>query len=549
MSAEFPVRMLYATTRQLRERAVAADCNWALVHSMGHKAHRSNDNPLPNDDLPIWFNADPKVAALRRARKKSAIDFERRLLLESVEHAHELGLKTMIHCYDVSIPPELREVYPKLYRPMVKEYRNCSADTKNNFEPCLADPRVRELISAKTAEIVSLVPGIDAYAFSFNECLSLTKVRHRCELCRDIPFWQMIKWLADAVAYGVRSASPGTQVFHRMWGTNEHDDVYYKFHARLKEFTLGAPPEPWLERHVQVYAPRNMHYKPSEDLKKYLALQRGTGMGFVAKATWADVSVNMPLNPWLKELPPKDTIVELSFEQTSGRADGFHVLADQFQRMARHCRQLGITGLAGVPVAWGYRHNEEPPDRGFVGAEFWKLGVLNFDAFAAVGKNPEADLRAAIAKALKARYGKALPGKLADLIIESQHLKAATDNIRGIRANAGGLKQMYCQILRYAPTVKGSDKLLSRAPANLKRMLREKDAVIARTAEIVREIEAMKGKIPEKAWNEFMASFQALAATAAKDCRRQKLNLILWAIKDGTIKCDMAAVNQIEECI
>lgn len=544
----FPLRMLYAVTPQAREKAAEMGCNWALVYTLGHKAHRSNDNPLPHDDLPIYFDADPKVAALRRENKKG-IEFEKRILRDSIAHARRLGLKTMIHSYEVSLPPELRQVYPSLWRPMVKEYRNCCPETRANREPCLSDPRVLELISLKVAETVRQVPELDAYAFSFNECLSLTKIRHRCELCRDTPVWTMIQRLAEAVRAGVNSVNPKIRLFHRLWGINEHDDVYHANIVRQMEFSKGDYTKAWLPVHAKVYAPRNMHFKPSEDLPKYLASQKGTGLGFIAKATWADVSIDLPLNPWIKALKGHDTFVELSFESSSLSRKGFHVLGNQFQRAARFARACGAEGLAGIPVDWGDKYNERNPQRGFQDEAWWRLSLLNFDVVAAVMKNPDTDLPAVIRNVLKKRYGAALPAKLADYVLESQSIKAGSINIRGVRATGTELEEMYYQLLRYGPTVKDWRKRLSRDPANLARILKEKDAVMARAEAILADIRTFEGKIPKKAFEEFVSCFTDLRDQAAASCKRQKFNYLLWALKDGTIKPDMKTLHAIEKCV
>jgi hypothetical protein len=540
--------MLYAITPQAREKAAAMGCNWALVHTIGHKAHRSLENPLPNDDLPLYFESDPTIAALRRSKRK-AIEFEKRILAGSVEHARKLGLKTMIHSYEVSLPPELQTAYPSLYRPMVKEYRNCSAETRANREPCLADPDVRELITRKIAETVRLVPELDAYAFSFNECLSLTKVRHRCERCREIPFWQMIQWLAEAVREGVASVNPKIRLFHRLWGLNEHDDVYHVNTVRQRDFSRGDHTKPWLDAHATVYAPRNMHYKPSVDLVRYLKLQEKTGLCYIAKATWADVSIDLPLNPWIKALKGRDTIVELSFESTSLNPNGFHVLGNQFQRAARFARACGAAGVAGIPVDWGDKYNERNPGRGFQDEAWWRLSMLNFDVVQAVMKNPDADMKAVIRNALKKRYGVALPPELADYILESQEIKANSLNIRGVRATGRELEEMYYQLLRYGPTVKDWKKRLSRNPANVQRIMREKDAVMARAEAILAAIRTYEGKIPKKAFEEFVSCFTDLRNTAVASCKRQKFNYLLWAMKEGTMTCDMRTIHAIEKCV
>lgn len=546
-SAPFPVRMLYAITPEARERAARMGCNWALVYTMGHKRHRSLENPLPNDDLPIYLDSDARVAALRKA-KRPAIAFEQRILREAVAHARQLGLKTMIHSYELSLPPELRTVYPSLYRPMVKAYRNCSPETRAHREPCLADPDVRELITRKIAETVRLVPELDAYAFSFNESLSITKVRHRCDLCREIPLWQLIKWVADAVQAGLNSVNPRIRFFHRLWGVQEHDDVYHKNIERQAEFSRGDWTKTWLPTHVRVYAPRLMQYKPSEDLTRYLALQKRVDMGFVAKATWADVSIDLPPNPWIRRLKGHDTIVELSFEATSV-PKGFHVLAGQFQRMARYARACGATGVAGIPVDWGDKYNEAPPPRGFIDEAHWRLSLLNFDVVEALMKNPEADMTATVRRALRRRYGVKLPEALVGYVLESQTIKAQTVNIRGIRADGGHLEDMYYSLLRYGPTVKGWEARISRSPANVRRILAEKARTMARAEAILADIRAYEKRIPAKAYREFVSSFTDLRDRAVDICRRQQLNMLLWAMKDGTMPCDIRTIHALERTL
>ena len=90
---------------------------------------------------------------------------------------------------------------------------------------------------------------------------------------------------------------------------------------------------------------------------------------------------------------------------------------------------------------------------------------------------------------------------------------------------------------------------MSRNPANIRRLIREKEANMRRAAEAVNEIESMRGKLPEPAYEEFLACFSDLRNESVLVGRRQILHFLLWALKDGTMKPDMATIKLIEEQI
>lgn len=531
----FPIRLLYATSDRQREKAAEIGCNWALVYT---HAHRRND-------FPVYFESEPRIARLRRQSRRMDIELERALLRHAVNHAHGLGLKAMIHSYELSLPPETRSVYPGLYRPEVKEYRAVSRTVRQTRMPCLADPRVRDLLSRRVAETVALVPDLDAYSFSFNECLSLTKVRHRCELCRDIPFARMIKWLADAVSEGARSVNPAIKVFHRLWGVNEHDDVGYKNFVRRYEFAEGQAEE-WLPGYIKAYKPASMQYRPSRDLPRYLALQKEDDIGFIVKGTWADVSIEHPLNPWIPRLRGHETIVELSWEQTVASAESFHLIARQIQGMARYSRKSGACGLAGIPCQWGYKEREHGPDKGALAESYHKLGLLHFDVFKAVMGDPDVDLAAVLNAALRRRYGRKPPPGLVEHLLDSQHAKARSVNIRGVRATGGTLEEMHYQVFRYAPTFPDWRKRIERSPANVRRVIRENEANIAHARQILADIETHKDAIPAKAYGDFKASFEALLRLVQSSGNRRALLFLLWALKDRRLPFSITTVRQLE---
>jgi hypothetical protein len=535
----FPFRMLYATTDRQREAAREIGCNWALVYT---HAHREND-------FPIFFESEPRIARLRRQQVRGVVESERRLLRHSVDHAHRLGLKAMIHSYELSLPPETREVYPRLYRPELKEYRAASREARATRMPCLADARVREMVSLKVAEVVRAAPELDAYSFSFNECLSLTKVRHRCDLCRDIPFHQIMAWLADAVREGVRSVNPRIRVFHRLWGVNEHDDASYVNLKRQLAFTGTALAKEWLPGYLKAYAPAAMQYKPSRDLPRYFALQRGNDLGFIAKGTWADISLEHPLNPWLPSLRGHDALVELSWEQTVASAESFHLIARQIQKMARYARASGCNGLAGIPCQWGYKEQHHGPDKGALQESYHQLGLLHLDVFEAVLRDPDVDLVRVLDRALRRRYGRALPPVLVRHLLDSQSIKARSVNIRGIRGTGDTLEEMFYQLMRYAPTFPDWRRRLARTPENVRRVLRENDSNIAHAARILADIDALKPKLPARAFEAFKASFSCLHRQTVASGNRRAYLFMLWALKEGRLAFSLSTIRVMEHLL
>jgi|GEM_PF-4288285 len=108
----FPIRLLWGTTPQQREKAKAIGANWVVVQSFGHR----------RNDFPFFFAPDRRIAALRRRESATEVRLERALLREGIAHAHRLGLKAMVHSYEVSLPDEFRRLYPELYQPAVREY-------------------------------------------------------------------------------------------------------------------------------------------------------------------------------------------------------------------------------------------------------------------------------------------------------------------------------------------------------------------------------------------------------------------------------------------
>jgi hypothetical protein len=93
------------------------------------------------------------------------------------------------------------------------------------------------------------------------------------------------------------------------------------------------------------------------------------------------------------------------------------------------------------------------------------------------------------------------------------------------------------------------EKRLSRDPANIRRLSREKEANMRRAGQILDEIEALSPQMPEAATAEFKGCFADLRDEAVLISRRQILHFLLWTLKDGTMRPGMATIQLIEKQI
>jgi hypothetical protein len=175
----------------------------------------------------------------------------------------------------------------------------------------------------------------------------------------------------------------------------------------------------------------------------------------------------------------------------------------------------------------------------------WALAELNIILFAALCRNPDADLLRATRKYLKERYGQTVPKLLAELLLDSEDIAAAAMNLEGIRATGEGVLTIYQSLLRYGPMRKNWEAKVRPTAKNRRRIFRAKERNTARAREMLRQIQALEDKLPRRAAEEFLLCFRHLAAFAARYERIHKTFLDFWAIKDGLLKPTAADVEDL----
>ncbi len=528
----FAIRMLYAPSLELMDYARRLDFNWAVVHSDGHTGKH------PNEDAPVYLPGWPRQAAAREAARPQ-IEARREAIRRRIAAARRAGLKVVYHAYEPSLPPVFRTAYPELWSPEIREYRRACPEVRHNRNLCVARPQVRELLADKVAEICATFPGLDAFMYTNNETNSATKVWHRCDHCRDIPFSVMMKHLHDALKEGLRRAGGGVRLINRAWGTHDHDYHYSESYAERLRFGAAGEAERWLRPYVRCFADPALQFRPSRDIPAWLRLVRGEDTMMICKASWADTNLHHPLNPWIGRYRGHTQICELSFEYCRDAPRVFYVMGREMQRRARLCAARGLDGLCAVPVCWGMHDN---PGSNAAHPSRWSLAELNMRLFAALAQNPEADIEAETADALAERYGRPLPRELAAMILDSEDVAAEAQNIRGVRCTGQDFYQLYYSLLRYGPMRRDWQRRLAATPENIARVSRDKAAAVARADAMLGRIEALAPRLPARAAEEFRLCFGNLRRMARESAAMHNSFMTLRGLKDGHLAPTAAAL-------
>ena len=533
----FPIRMIYATSKELIDYGKVFRANWAVVASTGHKtAKRSLEDP------PVYMPEYGKLAPYRR-RLRARIEARRKQIRDLIRYAHRAGMKAIYHAYELSVPEGFQQAYPRLFCKAGTRYATVPPqEVADQREMCVARPQVREALAAKVAETICALPGLDGYMYSNNESSTLTKVWHRCDYCKDIPFSRMMKHLNDALAEGIRRSGRPVRLFNRCWGTHETKQRYWRTFEQRADFGVAElEDKAWLPEYVEARRPKKLSFNPKRDIPRYVRLLGDDDTIFVYKATWADVNLHHPLNPWHGKYAGHDEVVEVSFEHCGRGPQGFYVMGREMQRRARLARRKRCQGLCCVPVAWGAQDTNPVSTH----PSKWSLNEANIHLFAAVVKNPDADVARAARDYLRRRYGGTVPAELAAMLLDSEDIAADAMNLSGIRATGGGLGDFYSDLLRYSWMFPDWQQRVRRTPANLRRISAAKDRNVRRAEKMLQRIEQLKGKLPGKAYREFRDRFGDLLATARRFQARHKHAMMLWALKDGKIKPTLANIEAL----
>jgi hypothetical protein len=529
----------YATSVEHIRFAARNGIKNVIVDSRGHGADRAGSG-LKDDQLCLM----PKYKKIYNIRKnfKKEIDLEITNAVKRIETAKKHGLKPYMHSYEISFPIEIKECYPELFVKQVEEARKIDPTCDVDRYLCLEDERVRDMISDKIEEILSNLPGIEGYIYSFHES-QLTTFNHFCDNCKKLPRHKLIEWLYEAVKKGAERINPGIKIMPRLWGITHPLGLFYKNHKKIAKI-IEYDQTKWICRRLPVI--KKYHFVPEKVNPRIGKIIAKDNDALIYKATWGDYSLYQPYNKWACSYAPSKQIVELSFEHCVLGKNIPLIISKQHQDMIKKMQDRNVTFCA-VPVNWGRVYKKDDEYRMGADPAKWGLNFLNAHNVVKLMKNPNISLPLETKKAIEENYKEEISQKFAKMLLGTADVLDGAVNINGV-STIMNLDYLLCKpsynlmhvlsnTLWYKCMRKDGDKRISTADKNMKKIFLEKDKAIEKAEKLFQtallEIAEFKNTQLIKDANEFFRNFKDLTEFIAVS--RKRLWIQLKAQKEHKI--------------
>jgi len=395
-----------------------------VIDSRGHCS--SYEIGRLNDNLLCMMREVPELYEIRKQFADS-IKAQKQEVRRRVNYAKSLGLKVYFHSYEISMPPEVMEVFPELAVGHIREV--CEEDelASNDKYLCLSNPEVRRLLAIKIKESLEDFKDIDGYIYSFHES-STSTYSHICDECRDYPDrFQNIQWLHQTVKSGIEALDADIEVIPRLWGINHPASLGREKIDFSAEFCDNDPSFWYCRRPT---SRKLFCYQPEPTNRKLKDYAKEEDLTLVYKATWGDYTLNQPMNRWANQYGKARQIIELSLEHCVGGAHIPLIISKQHQDFIKKTQSKNIS-YAVVPVNWGRICKADTKTFDADPAK-WGLNKLNLTVLNRLLENSELDLSEAIREELQKQYNIDCGEKFPKLLLQTAKIMDMSLNINGI---------------------------------------------------------------------------------------------------------------------
>jgi hypothetical protein len=402
----FKYRIHYAPSPAALEQAARVGSNMAVIYSVGPCSHlwfaRDPATGRDMDEFPIYFDAYPKVAAIRRGADAGWIEELRRHIRAMCARALELGLKPVIHFYEPMLPLAFEREYPDLVGVFKRTTQDGTVDVHTRLNP--DNPATWDLMKAKYREIAQAFPDAAMFIITTGD----VACTYWCMVEAQMPIHERLARNVQAARDGIREAGSRAQVCCRLWWRNFPDEYYRDGHRLTEEITGLKNATNYL---CQIGKPHNL---PSAVLPKLFAALP-PDVPVMYKSTRMDIHDGSPLTHVLGTYPAdREQIIEVSFENYNVKPWPWCKIK-HIRQGYEAARDHRLAGYVSLPI------NVENNDRA-LDPEQGNLGRMNTWLFEQLAKGDARTDAGLVGAWLEQEFGAPQPGAVVDALLDADRL-------------------------------------------------------------------------------------------------------------------------------
>ena len=414
----FTYRIHYAPSPASLEQAARVGSNMAVVYSVGPCSHlwfaRDPVSGREMDEFPIYFDAYPKVAAIRHAADSVWIEPLRQHIRAMCARALALGMKPVIHFYEPMLPLAFEREYPELVGTYKRPTQYGTVDLHTRLDP--DNPATWQLMQAKYREIAEAFPEVGMFIITTGDVATT----YWCMLAAKMPVAERLARNIEAARAGIRAAGSSAKVCCRLWWRNFPDEYYRDGHRLAEELTGLKDATRFL---CQI---GKQHNDPSTVLPALFRLLPAD-VPVMYKSTRMDIHDSSPLTHVLGCYPAeREQIIEVSFELYHKKpwpwCKIFHI-----RQGYEAARDHHLAGYVSLPINVENNDRSLDPEQGNLG----RMNTWLFEQLAKGDARSDAEL---VAAWLAREFGAPQPQVVVDALLDADRL--ASDGIqwgRGIQ--------------------------------------------------------------------------------------------------------------------
>jgi hypothetical protein len=402
----FKYRIHYAPSPNALEQAARVGSNMAVIYSVGPCSHlwfaRDPATGREMDEFPIYFDAYPKVAAVRRGADSVWIEELRRHIRAMIERALALGLKPVIHFYEPMLPLAFEREYPDLVGVFKRPTQDGTQDVHTLLDP--DNPVTWDLMRAKYREIAQAFPEVAMFVITTGDTASA----YWCVPEAKMPIHERLARNVQAAREGIREAGSSAQVCFRLWWRNFPDE-YYRDGHRLTEALTGL-------KNATDYLCRigKPHNTPSDVLPKLFAALP-PDVPVMYKSTRMDIHDGSPITHVLGQYPAdREQIIEISFELYHQKPWPWCKIK-HIRQGYEAARNHGLAGYVSLPINVENNDRTLDPEKGNLG----RMNTWLFEQLAKDDPRTDAEL---VGAWLEREFGAPQPKVVVDALLDADRL-------------------------------------------------------------------------------------------------------------------------------